>query len=261
MQATTDIGTRQAEAMVRIVRAAVGTTISRAIPSPAPALAKEISITLADAWMLYDVYRVYYEEPPTTERLVELLESAGLTPGTAAGFYGGLRAVQAALARLVGAVPYVGWLLAAMVTCAATLALGTLWQMFLEEVYRRDMGIGMAPPPVRTPSAEPAGVHMGPVGAGAIPEIISTERPDGKPGAVIPRESYDLVRRTIIDLLREAESVPLQDVVDAVAEVEDQLDKSARWYVNVVKLDLEAHGVIERLKGVSPQQLRLVDAS
>lgn len=46
------------------------------------------------------------------------------------------------------------------------------------------------------------------------------------------------------------------------ADVGDKLkgsfDGSVAWYVEVVKLDLEARKMIERVPGTRPQQIRLV---
>jgi hypothetical protein len=264
MQMTTDLDTRRAEALVRIARAAIGAGIGRALPFPASVLVKEIGVTAADAWMLYDVYNVYYDEPPTPELLIELLDNAGLGVAGGLAVYGGLRVVQGALANLFKSVPKVGWLLNGAMTGASTFVLGLLWQMFLEESAR----IETIPTASQSPIYEEA-VAGGLGGAdspfrsrqGREPGMITTERPDGKPGVLIPKPNYELVRSTIMDVLRGEDTTRLQNLIDAVEQVSDQLDKSARWYVNTIKLDLEAHGVIERVPNRSPQELRLVDAS
>jgi hypothetical protein len=236
---------------------------------PVSSLSRELGITLGDAWMLYDVYSVYYAEPPDIEALAEMLESAGLTLAGAGGVYAGLRLFEAVMVRTARDIPLAGRIFAALITGAITFGLGLMWQTFLEETYRGDSHGQAAPIPVTTTADVPErseGKQQVQIASArrsiARPgETITTERPDGKPGATVPKAAYDLVRATIMDLLRNSESISLQEIIDAVEAHSDQLDKSARWYANTVKFDLETHGVIERVPGESPQQLRLLQAT
>ncbi len=87
---------------------------------------------------------------------------------------------------------------------------------------------------------------------------IQTLHPQGKAGVNISRAKYDVIRAAILRSIG-ARGVVLfnqlgADVRQALA---GQFEGSISWYVTTVKLDLEARGVIERVPGSSPQQLRL----
>ncbi|MFT4606118.1 MAG: hypothetical protein ACI9W4_002865 [Rhodothermales bacterium] len=90
-------------------------------------------------------------------------------------------------------------------------------------------------------------------------DTIDTLHPRGKPGVNILRTKYDAVAEAITEAILEHEQIGFAELVDEVeANITGDLGASVRWYVNVVKLDLETRGVIERLPGRGPQKLRLV---
>ena len=88
---------------------------------------------------------------------------------------------------------------------------------------------------------------------------VLTLHPDGKQGVRIERAKYDGMRAALLAVVpAEEPGVPFQGLADRVRQ---QLPAdvytagvSVSWYLITVKLDLEARGVLRRLKG-SPQML------
>jgi hypothetical protein len=83
----------------------------------------------------------------------------------------------------------------------------------------------------------------------------------GVDGLRISREKYDAVRAAILETVPcDAEGIRFKDLPKEVARrVPNGLfpkKGSASWYTTVVKLDLEARGLIERIPGSNPQRLR-----
>ncbi len=86
---------------------------------------------------------------------------------------------------------------------------------------------------------------------------IETLHPQGKNGVRIDRAKYDAVRLAILETLA-TEACHFSRLAERVA---DQLgpafDGSPGWYTVVVKLDLEARGLIRRVPGTRPEILEL----
>lgn len=90
-------------------------------------------------------------------------------------------------------------------------------------------------------------------------EKVTTLHPAGKAGTNIDKDKYDLIKNAIVETVRQHPGITFSELTAAVHEqLENGFDGSIPWYVTTVKLDLEARGVIERMAGSSPQQLRLV---
>jgi hypothetical protein len=91
-------------------------------------------------------------------------------------------------------------------------------------------------------------------------ERILTKHPDpGKQGVRISKAKHDVIRGTILDLLRANGEMTFTELSAAVNErLEGKFDGSVSWYVTTVKLDLEARNVIERVPKSKPQRLRAV---
>lgn len=86
----------------------------------------------------------------------------------------------------------------------------------------------------------------------------------GKLGTTrIPTWKYELLRRHILDLVREnaVEGLAFKDLAHLVAERLTDQEKSelgsVGWHTTTVKLEMEVAGDIKRLEGASPQRLVL----
>ncbi|MCO6435589.1 MAG: hypothetical protein J5J06_00700 [Phycisphaerae bacterium] len=91
--------------------------------------------------------------------------------------------------------------------------------------------------------------------------VLTLNVTPGASGTRIDREKYDRVREAILAVVpRSRDGVAFKSLPKLVA---GQVPKalfpakgSASWYTTVVKLDLEARGLIERIPGKTPQHLR-----
>lgn len=77
----------------------------------------------------------------------------------------------------------------------------------------------------------------------------------------IDAAKYDLMRDALLAVIpRSTDGVAFGDLPDLVTAYfkrhRHAWSGSIKWYVTTVKLDLEAHGLIRRIDGVSPQRLR-----
>ena len=91
-------------------------------------------------------------------------------------------------------------------------------------------------------------------------EKILTLHPEpGKNGVNISRGKYESIKKSILEILQDQESIRFKDLSVQVENRLPDFAGSVIWYVTSVKLDLEARKLIERIPGKSPQQLRLVE--
>jgi hypothetical protein len=90
-------------------------------------------------------------------------------------------------------------------------------------------------------------------------EKIVTLHPQGKQGAIISWAKYDTICTAILDVVGARDEILFKDLPAAVEKsLQEPYDGSISWYVTTVDLDLEARGLLERVKGSRPQQIRLV---
>ena len=91
---------------------------------------------------------------------------------------------------------------------------------------------------------------------------ILTRHPRGKQGVRITRVRYEDMARALLRVIpSRAEGVPFAELAERVGPVvkADLWEgASLKWYVVVVKQDLEARGRIEQVPGLRPQHLRRV---
>lgn len=114
--------------------------------------------------------------------------------------------------------------------------------------------------PVPEPETAPEVVAEAPPAASPTSdgtELFDTMHPEGKHAPTVLKSSYDAIKTRIIAYLEAHGTSKLRDITADIERNVTNLEKSTTWYVNVVKLDLEARGIIERVPNKSPQQLRL----
>lgn len=87
---------------------------------------------------------------------------------------------------------------------------------------------------------------------------VLTLHPQGRKGRSIDRQKYDLTRQAILDCLEDEEMTQDELVRCVVERLENKFEGSKGWYMESVKLDLEARKVIERYKDKPLDRYRIV---
>ena len=92
-------------------------------------------------------------------------------------------------------------------------------------------------------------------------EKIQLRHPGGKEAVRISREKYELLRSSLESVLRKAKAASHAELVKAVSrELKARrvvFDGSVAWYLEWVKLDMEARKLLKRLPDSSPQLFTL----
>lgn len=133
---TKQLDQKRLDAMLRIAQNAIGTGIAGAVPLPAMETAKMLGIAAADAWMFWDIYRIYFNDAPTSDTLAEMLNKAGIiivTGGVVS--YTALRVSQGLLSAFLSIVPLAGWLLSGTLTGGSSVLAGLFWTGLVESFY------------------------------------------------------------------------------------------------------------------------------
>jgi hypothetical protein len=76
-------------------------------------------------------------------------------------------------------------------------------------------------------------------------KVIFTKHPEGKKGACIAKSDYHHICNSILSILEQDDRVTLPDLIDVVQrEFNMGIHANIAWRILVVKLDLEAKGLI-----------------
>jgi len=87
---------------------------------------------------------------------------------------------------------------------------------------------------------------------------VLTRHPDKKAGVHILKRRYDQIRDAIMHELSTGDELSFKDLTrNLTRDLKGKFDGQITWYAATVKLDLEAQGMIERVKNRPFQTLRL----
>jgi hypothetical protein len=90
---------------------------------------------------------------------------------------------------------------------------------------------------------------------------IQLKHPAGKKAVSISTDKYELLKKQITDFLSEKTQGTFSDISKSIAqkfkEKKIRFEGSLNWYLEWVKLDLEAQQVIIRVPKTSPQKYSL----
>ena len=86
---------------------------------------------------------------------------------------------------------------------------------------------------------------------------VQTGHPAGKRGVRIDRAKYDMTREAIRHCLSKGDLTQKELVACASQQLEGRLEGSVAWYMETVKLDLEAKGEVERYRDRPHDRYRL----
>jgi hypothetical protein len=88
-------------------------------------------------------------------------------------------------------------------------------------------------------------------------EKILTKHPQGKKGVNISKEKYDVIKKNIIEALENEELTYTMLTKSIKKSLDNRFEGSIGWYVESVKLDLEARKIIVRIPNTQPELYRL----
>jgi hypothetical protein len=90
---------------------------------------------------------------------------------------------------------------------------------------------------------------------------IQLLHPEGKKAISMNKPKYDVIKEALIDhLMKRGESTHTeiwQTVAEDFKKNDIKFEGSIQWYMEWVKLDLEAKNIIERVPSTSPQKYTL----
>ena len=93
-------------------------------------------------------------------------------------------------------------------------------------------------------------------------EKIMTLHPEGKQGVNISRSKYNMIKNSMVSVLKENGEVRWKDLKDIVEEdLKGRFEGSIPWYFTSIKLDLQARNeiTITRVKGNQIVRLTEID--
>lgn len=91
---------------------------------------------------------------------------------------------------------------------------------------------------------------------------IQLKHPQGKKAVSISKDKYELLKKETVKYLTKNSDGTFSDISKVIAHVfrekKIKFDGSLNWYLEWVKLDLEARQIIKRVPKTSPQKYLLI---
>ncbi|MDE2635082.1 MAG: hypothetical protein OXI30_01855 [Chloroflexota bacterium] len=124
------------DSLLKITRTMGGAALSGAAPTPSLELAKQLGISIADAWMCFDIYKTYFEKDLTKRHLSQMLQTTGVVilGGGLAG-YVGIRLAQALLSEILEQIPIANSIITGIAFGSSTFIIGLAWLAIVEQSY------------------------------------------------------------------------------------------------------------------------------
>ena len=131
-----DLNKKRYEAFLSITRASGGVALSGAVGAPTLELAKQLGISIADAWLCLDIYRKYFDKDLKAQDLPSMLRTSGvIVLGGGIAGYAGIRLAQAALSEILDSIPIAKSIITALAFGSSTLIIGFAWLSLVESAY------------------------------------------------------------------------------------------------------------------------------
>jgi hypothetical protein len=92
---------------------------------------------------------------------------------------------------------------------------------------------------------------------------IQLKHPSGKKAVSMDKDKYDCIKNALLHCLKKKGELTHKEILQAIIEDfkknKTKFEGSIEWYMESVKLDLEAGKIIERISDKKPQKYRLAD--
>lgn len=121
---------------VKVMQTVAGATLTGAVPTPTLEIAKQLGITVADAWMCLEVYRFYFGEQLSRQKFSDLLTTTGvIVLGGGLTGYAAIRLAQAILSEILESIPIANSIITAIAFGSSTFIIGLAWMAIVEQNY------------------------------------------------------------------------------------------------------------------------------
>ncbi len=132
----TDLQKMRYDSLLKITRTMGGAALSGAVTTPTLELAKQLGISIADAWMCFDIYRTYFGKDMSKQDLQRMLQTTAVVVlgGGIAGYLG-IRLAQAVLSEILEQVPIANSLLTGIAFGSSTFIIGLAWLSIVEQNF------------------------------------------------------------------------------------------------------------------------------
>ncbi|MCY3914726.1 MAG: hypothetical protein OXG49_01815 [Chloroflexi bacterium] len=122
--------------LMKITRTMGGAALSGAVPTPTLELAKQLGISIADAWMCFDIYKTYFDKDLSKQDLARMLKTTGvIVLGGGLAGYVGIRLAQALLGEILEQIPIANSIITGFAFGSSTFIIGLAWLAIVEQSY------------------------------------------------------------------------------------------------------------------------------
>lgn len=131
-----DLQKMRYDSLLTITRTMGGAALSGAVSTPTLELAKQLGISIADAWMCFDIYRTYFGKDLSGQDLRRMLQTTGvIVLGGGIAGYVGIRLAQAILAEVLEDLPIANSIITGFAFGSSTFIVGLVWLAIVEQSF------------------------------------------------------------------------------------------------------------------------------
>lgn len=124
------------DSFVKVMQTVAGATLTGSVPTPTLEIAKQLGITIADAWMCLEVYRFYFGEELSRKKFSDLLTTTGvIVLGGGLTGYAAIRLAQAILNEILESIPIANSIITAIAYGSSSFIIGLAWMAVVEQNY------------------------------------------------------------------------------------------------------------------------------
>ena len=122
--------------LLKVTRTMGGVALSTAVTSPTLELAKQLGISVTDAWMCLDIYRSYFGKDLSKGDLAKMFQTTGvIVLGGGIAGYVGIRLAQALLNEVLEKIPIAKAVISGIAFGSSTFIIGMAWLAIVEQSY------------------------------------------------------------------------------------------------------------------------------
>ena len=131
-----DLQKMRYDCLLKITRTMGGVALSGAVQAPTLELAKQLGISITDAWMCFDIYRAYFGKDLSKNDLAKMFQTTGvIVLGGGIVGYVGIRLAQALLNEILERIPIANAVISGLAFGSSTFIIGLAWLAIVEQNY------------------------------------------------------------------------------------------------------------------------------